>query len=209
MDDASLTQTIALVQAAQGGDRQALERLLRRYQERVRRIVRVRLGPTLRLQLESGDILQQVLLDAFRSLDRYEARDEAGFLAWLASIAEHRIRDAVDYHGSQKRDAARARPLEASEENEAPSVSSLVGGGPTPSERASRAEQVDRLEACLAALPEADREFVVLRDYIGLSWSEVAERVGSPSADAARMRHAAVLIDLGRRMREPPGPPTG
>lgn len=202
--DASLTQTIVLVRAAQGGDRQALERLLARYQEPVRRIVRLRLGPGLRASLESGDILQQVLLDAFRSLDRYEARDEAGFLAWLASIAEHRIRDAADYHAADKRDPTRERPLEPHETEVISATPSLVDGAPGPSEQASRAEQVRRLEACLESLPPAERDLVVLRDYIGLSWAEVAERVGCATPDAARMRHAAVLIQLGRKMRDGP-----
>ena len=199
--DPSLTQTLALVHAAQGGDRVALERLLARYQERVRRIVRLRLGPGLRSQLESADILQQVLLDAFRSLDRYEARDEAGFLAWLAGIAEHRIRDAVDYHASDKRDAARVQPLTRDTDSSTPS-DPLADPQSAPPETASRAEQVERLEACLAELPEADRELVILRDYVGLSWAEVAERTGSPSPDAARMRYAAVLVQLGRQMRQ-------
>jgi RNA polymerase sigma-70 factor (ECF subfamily) len=200
--DPSLTRTLSLVQAAQGGDRVALERLLDRYQERVRRIVRLRLGGALRPHVESGDIVQQVLLDAFRSLDRYEARDEAGFLAWLAGIVEHRIRDAADYHASAKRDVARATPLEGSESGPA---AALVDGRATPPERAAQSEQVERLEECLAVLPEGDREIIVLRDYIGLSWGEVAERTGCPSPDAARMRHAAVLIELGRRMRSAGG----
>jgi RNA polymerase sigma-70 factor (ECF subfamily) len=198
--DQALTQTLDLVHAAQGGDRQALERLLARYQERVRRIVRLRIGSALRRQLDSGDILQQVLLDAFRSLDRYEPRDEAGFLAWLAGIAEHRIRDAADYHGSEKRDPSREQPLEAVVRGGADAAQLLVDGASAPPEQASRAEQVERLEACVAELPAADRELIVLRDYIGLSWADVAERTGSPSPDAARMRHTAVLIDLGRRM---------
>lgn len=199
--DPSLTQTIALVHAAQGGDRVALERLLTRYQERVRRIVRLRLGPALRSQLDSGDILQQVLLDAFRSLERYEPLDEAGFLAWLAGIAEHRIRDAADYHGAEMRDPARLQPLEPHPGDSSSPVHPHADQAAAPLESALRAEQVERLEACLAELPEADRELVVLRDYIGLSWAEVAKRVGCPSPDAARMRHAGVLIHLGRRMR--------
>lgn len=197
--DRSLTRTHRLVQAAQAGDRQALEVLLLRYQERVRRIVRIRLGPVLRQQLESGDVLQQVLLDAFRSLDRYEPRDEAGFLAWLSGIVEHRLRDAADYHGADKRDAARVRPLDAS--GSVSPADALVDGGTTPPESAARSEAAQRLDACLSALPDAERELIVLRDYIGLSWGEIAERTGAPSPDAARMRHASVLIDLGRRLR--------
>ena len=52
--DHSLTRTLVLVQAAQAGDRQALERLFSRYQDRVRRIVRLRLmggSETRRLQI--------------------------------------------------------------------------------------------------------------------------------------------------------------
>lgn len=198
--DHSLTRTLVLVQAAQAGDRQALERLFSRYQDRVRRIVRLRLGPALRQRLDSGDILQQVLLDAFRSLDRYEPRDEAGFLAWLSSIVENRMRDAADYHGADKRDVARQFSLDDSSSDASP-AQRLEDEHTSPPEVAERAEAVQRLEACLASLPEVDRELVVLRDYIGLSWSEIAERTGSPSPDAARMRHASVLIDLGRRLR--------
>jgi RNA polymerase sigma-70 factor (ECF subfamily) len=198
--DPALTRTIELVRAAQGGDRQALDRLITRYYERVRRIVRVRLGARLRGRLESGDILQEVFIDVLRSLDQYEQRDEAGFLAWLARIAEHRIRDAADFHGTLKRNSEREQPLVAEDSVGGPLPLETAAPAPRPPEQAERAEQVARLEECLSDLPEADRELVVLRDYIGLSWADVALQTGRASPDAARMRHASVLVELGRRM---------
>src|SRR6185436_18440399 len=98
-----LTLTLDLLRRAQQGERPALERLLERYYERVRRIVRLRLGPSLRRRLESGDILQETFLAAVRNFARFELRDEGSFINWLAVLAENQIRDAADHHGAQKR----------------------------------------------------------------------------------------------------------
>ncbi len=50
--------SVELVHLAQAGDQNALNELFDRYYERVRSIVRLRLGKKLRLATESGDILQ-------------------------------------------------------------------------------------------------------------------------------------------------------
>ena len=52
-------RSLDLLEQAQGGDRQALEDLLSRYQERIRRIVRIQLGSSaLRRHHDSMDIVQ-------------------------------------------------------------------------------------------------------------------------------------------------------
>ena len=80
--------------------------------DRVLEVVRIRLGRPLRESLESRDILQETMIDAFQGFDRYELREDAHFVNWLARIAEHRILRSAEYHGAQKRDARRAVPLE-------------------------------------------------------------------------------------------------
>lgn len=201
-----LGSTLQLVRRAQAGDRGALQPLFDRYYEPVRRIVRLRLGSALRSRLDSGDIVQETFLSALSGFDRFEVRNEASLLQWLALLAENRIRDAADFHSAGKRDLARDVRLSI------PGRSGSIGLDPTatglsPAMGAARDEQVHALEDALADLPEADRELVVLRDYVGMSWEDVAERTGRRSAAAARMAHGKVLFLLGAKLRAGGQPP--
>ncbi|MHC5210463.1 MAG: RNA polymerase sigma factor [Planctomycetota bacterium] len=198
--DESLTVTIELVRRAQGGNREALERLFARYYERVRRIVRLRLGHKLRLRMDSGDILQETFAAAVEAFDRFEMKDEAGFINWLSKIAERQALSAVAHHSAQKRDSAREVPLEPHDPDRTGSLEP-ADGGPPPSELAQRAEEALLIETCMSDLPEDYRELIILRDYAGASWDLVAEETGRPSPDAARMKHAKALLQLGRLMR--------
>ena len=51
-----------------------------------------------------------------------------------------------------------------------------------------------RLEDAVAALPEHHREVILLRDYQGMTWAEIADATGRASPDAARMAHNAAVI---------------
>ena len=195
-----IDQTIDLVHKAHAGDREALDALVSRYYERVRRIVRLRLGAALRARMASDDILQEVFLEAVRSFDRFEMRDEASLINWLACMAEHRIRDAADYHGAAKRDAGREVPLVV-QEGSTLLDRELSAGGLPPAEGASLAEQVARLEAAIDRLSPADRELILLHDYARMSWPVVAEQTGRASPDAARMAYAEAVRRLGKQLR--------
>src|SRR5262245_56509643 len=102
-----VTHSLDLVLRAQDGDSQALNRLFERYYERVRRIVRLRLGHKLRESVDSGDILQETFIAAVRSIDNFEMREEASLINWLSRLAERQIIAAADYHGAKKRDQRR------------------------------------------------------------------------------------------------------
>jgi len=197
-----LGRTRELVDRAQHGDAEALERLLERYYERVRRIVRVRLGPRLRVRVESGDILQETFATAIARLDRFEMRDEGSFIHWLGKLAERQIHAAADHHGAHKRDARREVPLAGTGAGDGEDAGlDPAASGLLPQDLADRGERQALLERCLHELPEAYRELILLRDYAGASWEAVAEHAGRPSADAARMMHAKALVELGRRVR--------
>lgn len=53
----------------------------------------------------------------------------------------------------------------------------------------------------LAALPEAWRDLILLRNVAGASWQTVAERGGYRTEHAARVAHAKALFELGLRLR--------
>lgn len=196
-----LTRTAELIRSAQGGDTEALNRLIARYYERVRRIVTLRLGPRLRKRLETSDILQETFIAAMRTFDQFEMRDEGAFIHWLSRIAEHQIRDAADYHTAKKRDTAREVSLNF-EDSSGDSVGiDPEASGLMPVDALSRAEQDTLVDRCLSELPEQYRELIILRDYEGLSWDDVARETGRPSPDAARMQHATAMVNLAKRVR--------
>ena len=92
-----LNTSVDLVHRAQRGDDLALNDLIARYQERLHRIVCIRLGARLKQHVESVDIVQETFAVAFQKLGDFELRSHASILQWLARIAENRIRDANDY----------------------------------------------------------------------------------------------------------------
>ena len=198
-----ITKTLALLNSAQGGDEAALNRLFDRYYERVRRVVRLRIGARLRSKVDSGDILQDTFIAALGCFDRFEVKNEASFINWLSKIAERQIMGAADHFGAQKRDTAKEVPLKLADETGRIGVNPAASELPPP-QKLSEQEQVSALEEAIDDLPEQYRELIILRDYTGASWDDVAEATGRPSAAAARMMHAKALIELGKLMTRGP-----
>jgi len=191
----SRTSSVELVRRAQAGEEEALARLLERYSERIRPMVRARLGTRLRQRVDSLDILQETFIEAVRLFDGFEMRDESSLLRWLARIAELRVKEAAQRESAAKRDAGREQPLDDSEVGEV-LEGELAADAISPSGEVAREEARERIVRCLERLPDEQREAILLRDYAGASWKSVAEALGRPSPGAARMLHARALARL-------------
>jgi len=189
---ASSDESRELIARARSGDQAATDALFAHYAERIRRIVRVRLGPALRSWTESGDLVQETCLAALRDLPRSEVGNEFEFLDWLAGIATNRVRELSDFLRAQKRDVARQRPLDVDHPLVAASRSS-------PSAHAFRAEVRAILDEALSELPADYREVVLLRDYFGASWPEIARDLSTPTVHAAQQLHQRAWLKLRRQ----------
>lgn len=187
-----------LITKAQAGSREALDELFARYSSRILAIVRLRLGPALRSNLESVDVAQSVLLDAFKGLDKFRGGSEGAFLHWLGRMAENKIRDKVDYFRAAKRKPPVPVVSMSEPGGQTDSMSGaidLVSSGQTPSQKIAMHEDLRRLETALAKLPEDYREVIIMAQYEGLSFLEIAEHVGR-SPDACRMLLVRALARL-------------
>ena len=80
MSNLALKKTQQLVTMAQEGDNTALDQLCSVYGERVRRIVRFRMGPALRANLESMDLTQEALIEAIKDLGDFTFSNDGDFL---------------------------------------------------------------------------------------------------------------------------------
>src|SRR3990172_8406221 len=93
----------ALVEAAVAGDTTALEQLLLMHFSSLERHVEPRTPADARRHLGAEDVLQDVLAQAFRDIKQFQYRDDASFVAWLKTIADHRLSDAHKRLGRKKR----------------------------------------------------------------------------------------------------------
>lgn len=194
--------TTVLLARLRGGDRAALEELFVRSYGRLGRVVRLRLGALHGVRFELHDVLQEAFLEAFQSLDRFESKEGAGFLDWVARIAVNKLKDG------RRRDRAKKRDLRKEARLDSPADSSLLGidrafvhVGPTPSEAVHAADMAARLDACLAELDETEREVLILRYYLDASWKEIGQSLGRTSEAAEQLGRRAKL-HLARRLAE-------
>ena len=197
-----MPETIAtqiLIGRIQQGDRAALDELCRRYQQRVLAAVRVRLGGELRRKIESWDIVQEVMIEAFRKLDGSDFRSEGKFLNYLNRIVENRIRDEADRQHAQRRDLRREISLDAPcSPNDDKPLDVPGGSSGTPSQLVILGEDLARLERALdlLAAKSADyRELVVAVQYEGQTFVELAADRGT-TPDAVRMRFNRAMAAL-------------
>jgi RNA polymerase sigma-70 factor (ECF subfamily) len=185
------------VALAQAHDKPALEQLFRIYGERVRRIVRMRMGAELRAKLESVDIVQDAMVCAVRDLSGFIYKNEGDFLHWLSKIAENRIRDNLDKLHAGKRDICREvsldRPVTGVGNRPMAPADPIVTT--TPSVICTRQEEYNRLEKAMDKLKPEHREIIMLAKIEGLSYNQIAERLDkSPNAVGVLLSRAMLAL---------------
>jgi len=165
-----------------------------------------KMGPLLRARLEPCDVWQEVLLLAWRDRAPFEWRGPASFRSWLLTIADHRIRDLLQYETAEKRGAAAptVRLDPAPRSDRASSSSDSVFAGPiattTPSRAASLREEANAMRDALAGLDDELRDVVRLRLFEERPIEEIARELGLGES-AVRHRFRRGLEEYGRRLR--------
>jgi RNA polymerase sigma factor (sigma-70 family) len=162
-----------LIERAQAGDDAALTRLLERYRPRLRRWASGRLPRYAREISDTEDLVQDVLLGTFRNFQKFENRDEWALQKYLRHAVTNRVRNELE------RFAHRPRAVTL--------PTAMASAELSPLQRALGAETFARYEAALDQLSEPEREAVIARLELGCSYQEVAQLLGKPSEDAARM----------------------
>jgi RNA polymerase sigma-70 factor (ECF subfamily) len=178
-----------LARLARQGDKRAFEALVRRYKDRLYRLIRHYTG----LPDDAYDILQDSFIAAWGALSRYDP--SRPFLPWLQTIALNKCRDFAR-RGSVRRaflkvfSSAPALVPEPSEE-EADADSAL-------------ADRLNRLDRAIAALPALYKEPLLLTVAEGLSHQEVAA-ILKTSPKAIEMRLYRARHRLAQMMGDPGG----
>ncbi len=180
----------ALVAQAQGGERAALDELLRRHYDRIYAICRRIAGN----DADAADATQEALMAIVRGLPKFDNR--AAFSTWSYRVATNACLDEL------RRRKRRPTPSLVDEHD---GWAEQQVDDPEPAFDEQLAVR-DEVQAALNELPEDFRAPVVLRDCAGLDYAEIAALldlpVGTVRSRLSRGR-ALIVAALGRSHGEP------
>jgi RNA polymerase sigma-70 factor (ECF subfamily) len=187
-------ETEELLRRAGRGDGPAVQELLGRHRDRLRRMISVRMDPRLVARVDPSDVIQEATAEAARRLPEYLRRRGCPFYPWLRGIAWERL---VQLHRRHVKAQRRSVTREERWEMDLPDGSAmrlaetLLASGSSPSQRMIRRELRQRVEEAMGRLPAPAREVVVLRHLEQLPFKDVAAVQGiSLAAAQSRYRRA-------------------
>ncbi|MBL8811072.1 MAG: sigma-70 family RNA polymerase sigma factor [Planctomycetaceae bacterium] len=194
-------KTQDLLNEVAGGDKSAVNRLMDRHRDAVRRMIQMRLDQAVARRVDASDVVQDVMLEASQRLTDYLQNPSMPFHLWLRQLAKDRIIDMHRRHrGAQRRSVDREQNFSGlgSDDQSAADLAGLLKDAElTPAAAALRQEMQNRFLLALDHLEEGDREIIVMRHFEHLGNSEVADALGL-SAPAAGMRYLRAI----RKLRE-------
>ena len=157
-----------LVARSMGGDLDSFNQLVLRWERPIYALAYRVIGR----EEDARDVAQETFLRAFRALKGFKG--QAKFSSWLYRITLNLCRDWIR---RERRDPGRRRPPKAS-------TSSSWPAKPRPSESiedmVSRHELGRAVGKAMAPLPEEQRTAIILKEYHGLTFQEIAELLDCP-----------------------------
>ncbi len=196
--------TEELLRRTGAGDRGARGALLERHRARLWRMIALRLDPRLAARVDPSDVVQDVLAEADRRLDRYVRKRPLPFYPWLRQLAVDRLADQHRRHlRAGRRSVAREEqePWSLPDASAAELMDRLLAPGDSPSAAVRKDEVRDRVRAALEAMAEQEREVLILRYLEQLSAREVGAVLGITEA-AAKKRALRALLRLRELLKD-------
>jgi RNA polymerase sigma-70 factor (ECF subfamily) len=202
------SETNRLLELVSLSDPQALEALLVRHRQRLRRMVALRLDQRLRKRIDPSDVIQETYLEVSARLPDYLTSPTMPFFLWLRFLTGQKLITLHRHHlGVQMRDVDQEMALFRGTNPEASSAAlanHFVDQDTRPSEALIRAERKERLYEALESLVPLDREVLALRHFEQLSRAEIATVLGVSEA-AAGKRYIRALEKLKQTLNRSGG----
>lgn len=168
--------------------------LFARHREELKRSVLLRFDSRMQSRVDASDVVQETQIEALRRLPDYLERRPMPFHLWLRKTAYEQLIMA------RRRHVGRAR-RSVDQELRLPNQSSLmlarqlIAADKSPSQQLNEQQLAHRVQDAISKLADSDREILLMRNYEGLSYDEIASILDIESA-AARKRNGRALLRL-------------
>ena len=175
-----------LVSRYKDGNEKAFEILLHRHKSRVFTAIYL----IVKDRYIAEDLLQETFIKAINTIRGGRYNEEGKFLPWISRIA-HNL--AIDHFRKEK------RYPEIVLEDGSPLLNSMQFAEESIEDKQIMKDTAARLRELIQELPEEQKQVLIMRHYLKLSFQEIAERTGvSINTALGRMRYA--LINLRKKM---------
>jgi len=183
---ADATTSLELVIRANAGEEAAVAALYERYRPRLQRWAHSRLPPMARGALQTEDLVQDTLTHVLGHLTAFNPRHEGAFQGYVRTALWNRIRDVA-------RRSKRRGPRDALDTR-------IVAEDASPLDVAIGQETLDRYDRALERLRPEDKDLIIARIEMGLSYEEMRAMFEKPSVPAVHMALSRALVKLAEEM---------
>jgi RNA polymerase sigma-70 factor (ECF subfamily) len=190
----------ALLSRAHAGSQEALGQLLDTCRRYLLLVANQELSPVLRAKVAPSDLVQETLLEAGRDFSRFQGSSEEDLLGWLRGILRNNLATIHRHFEAGKRQASREVPLAETPVSEL--GHRILDPADTPSQQALARERDEQMEQAMQQLPEHYRQVLVWHATDGLSFVQIADKLGN-SPDAVRKLWGRAVEELARRLETP------
>ena len=159
-------ETTELVKALRKGDSQSFNRLVMLYQSNIYNLAL----NYLKVPEEAKDITQDIFVTVYRSLSTL--RDDSKFSAWLYQIATNHCRNRLKK--LQKRGFFTSRSIDD------PDHPIYLSNDDSPEKQIEQEDRSRIVRTAIAAMPETEKEVLIMRDLQEMTYEEISEVLGVP-----------------------------
>jgi RNA polymerase sigma-70 factor, ECF subfamily len=156
-----------LVARSIGGDANSFNELIKRWERPIYALAYRQIGR----EEDARDVCQETFLRAYRALNGF--RGQAKFSSWLYRIALNLCRDWL-------RRERRTPVVAVSEDVDLIELASKLEPSESVEDRVARHDLSRAVERAMAVLPEEQRTAILLKEYHGLTFQEIADLIGCP-----------------------------
>lgn len=197
MPDSDPLLTSSFLKRWHKGESEGLEKLIERHLPWIQSYVHRKLSGLLRSKTETGDIVQDAMVQFLRYGPKFHLSNDMQFRGLLAKIIQNVLRDKYDWFTAQRRAIAKERPIPADTVLNLDPLHSNVN---TPSQIVYKHEQEAWVRLGLELLDPEYRQVIVLREWEELSFAEIGKSMNM-SKDSARRRYMDSILQLMKNVR--------
>jgi RNA polymerase sigma-70 factor (ECF subfamily) len=178
-----------LVARSRSGDLESFNQLIVRWERPIYALAYRVIGR----EDDARDVCQEAFLRAFRALPGFKG--QAKFSSWLYRITLNLCRDWIRRH-------RRAPVSQMPEDADALELAAERGGVETIEDLAARREMTALVEDAMSRLPEEQRTAIILKEYHGMTFQEIADLQGCPLSTVKTRLYQGLTVlrrDLERK----------